>query len=185
MDELETKVTEEVEPEVEATPDSAEIAKLRAELAKQKAAFDKAAKEAGDYKKQLRAKLSAEEIAAEEKRAQDEERDRKLAEYEKRFFISETSKKFMWLFGNEEISDQTAEFLSGAEDVDGFADALKKAWNAREKQLRLEYGKIPAPGMGSSEGLSITKEQLDSMKFTERVKFANEHPDDYNKLMGR
>lgn len=182
MDELENKVeeTEEVE-----TPEADEIAKLRADLAKQKAALDKATKEAGDYKKQLRAKQSAEEIAAEEKRAQDEERDRKLAEYEKRFTVAETSKRIMSFVGDEETSNSIAEYLYGAEDVDGAIDALNKAWIAREKKLRLEYGKIPAPGVGGSDGTTITREQLDAMRFPERVKFANEHPDDYNKLMGR
>ena len=56
---------------------------------------------------------------------------------------------------------------------------------AKEKALRLEYGKIPAPGVGAGDGPTITKAQLDSMKYVERVKFANEHPDEYNKLMGR
>ena len=31
----------------------------------------------------------------------------------------------------------------------------------------------------------ITKTQLDAMTYVERVKFAKEHPDEYNKLMGR
>ena len=32
---------------------------------------------------------------------------------------------------------------------------------------------------------TITREQLDGMKFPERVKFMNEHRDEYEKLMGR
>lgn len=191
MAELDTNVT----PEIEATPaaaepevteaESAEIAKLRAELAKQKAAMDKATKEAAEAKRSLRAKQSAEEIAAEEKRIQDEERDRKLAEYEKRFFVAETSKKILKFVGDETVSDSVAEYLFGAADVDGAIDAINKAWTAKEKALRLEFGKIPAPGVGGSEGPTITKEQLNAMKYVDRVKFANEHPDDYNKLVGR
>ena len=73
MAELDTNVTAEVETEAEnkeqetvseTVTETAELAKLRAEMAKQKAALDKVTKEAGDYKKQLRAKQSAEEIAA-------------------------------------------------------------------------------------------------------------------------
>lgn len=182
MDELENKVeeTEETEPQ-----ENAEIARLRAELEKQKTAFDKAAKEASDYKKQLRAKQSAEEIAAEEKRAQDEARDKELEELRKRFAVAETSKRVMSFVGDEETANSIAEYLYGAEDVDGAVDAFNKAWIAREKKLRLEYGKIPAPGVGGSEGSTITREQLDAMRFPERVKFAEEHPDEYNKLMGR
>ena len=79
MAELETSVSTETsaEVEVETTPEaetqeSTEIARLKAEMAKQKAALDKATKEAGDYKKQLRAKQSAEEVAQEEAKVQQE-----------------------------------------------------------------------------------------------------------------
>ena len=185
MDELETKVTETEETVEAENNENAEIAKLRADLAKQKAALDKATKEAGDYKKQLRAKQSAEEIAAEEKRAQDEARDKELADLRKRFAVAETSKRVMGFVGNEEAANTIAEYLYGAEDVDGAIDALNKAWISREKALRQEYGKIPAPGVGGTDGPTITKEQLDGMKYLERLKFANEHPDEYNRLMGR
>ena len=59
MAELDTNVNAEVQPEKAAetqeTTESTELARLKAEMAKQKAALDKATKEAGDYKKQLRA----------------------------------------------------------------------------------------------------------------------------------
>lgn len=187
MDELENKQTEttetvEVEQNVEV---DAEIKRLKAELAKQISKNDTLAKENAEQKKAIRARQSAEEIAAEEKRAQDEARDKELADLRKRFAVAETSKRVMGFVGDEASSTQIAEFLYGAEDVDGVVDVLSKAWMAKEKKLRLEYGKIPAPGVGGADGPTITKEQLDNMKFTERVKFANEHPDEYNKLMGR
>ena len=164
---------------------SSEIAKLRAEVARQKAALDKATKEAGDYRKQLRAKQSEEEIAAAEKQVADEERDRKLAEYEKRFTVAEASKKIMSFVGDEKTSTTLAEFLFGAADVDSAIEELNKAWIAKEKKLRAEYGRITAPGVGRTDGGTITKEQLDMMTYTERIKFANNFPDEYEKLMGR
>lgn len=187
MDELENKATETTET-VEAEQNvevDAEIKRLKAELAKQISKNDTLAKENAEQKKAIRARQSAEEIAAEEKRAQDEARDKELADLRKRFAVAETSKRVMGFVGDEETSNTIAEYLYGAEDVDGAIDAFNKAWIAREKKLRLEYGKIPAPGAGGADGPTITKEQLDSMKFAERVKFANEHPDEYNKLMGR
>lgn len=181
-----TETTETVETiETEEATETAELAKLKAEIARQKAALDKATKEAGDYKKQLRAKQSAEEVAAEEKRIADEERDRKLAEYEKRFTVAETSKKIFSFVQDEGAANAVAESLYGAEDVDAAIDAFNKAWIAREKKLRIEYGKIPAPGVGSADGMTITKDQLNAMGYSERAKFANDHPDEYNKLMGR
>lgn len=193
MAELETNVTTPTETETPAEnpvrepekEESVELARLRAELAKAKAATDKATKEAAEAKRSLRAKQSAEEIAAEEKKAQDEERDRKLAEYEKRFFVAETSKKVMKIVGDESVADTVAEYLFGAADVDGAVDAFAKAWTAKEKQLRLEFGKIPAPGTGASDGPTITREQLDALPYRDRIEFANTHPDEYNRLMGR
>ena len=91
----------------------------------------------------------------------------------------------MSFVGDEQISNSVAEYLYGAEDIDGAIDAINKAWIAREKKLRMEFGRLPAPGVGSTEGSTVTKEQLNAMSYTERVNFANTHPDEYNKLMGR
>lgn len=194
MADIETTATPETTPDTkpETTPaedskpdESAEIAKLRAEMAKQKAALDKATKEAGDYKKALRAKQSEEEVAAEEKRAQDEARDKELAELRKKFAVAETSKKVMGFIGDEAVSNTVAEYLYGAEDIDAAIAAFQKAWTAKEKALRLEFGKIPAPGVGSGDGVTLTKKELDEMSYLQRVKFANEHPTEYARLMGR
>lgn len=194
MAELDTNVTAEVETEVEnkeqetvseTTTENTELAKLRAEMAKQKAALDKATKEAGDYKKQLRAKQSAEEIAAEEAKVQQEALMQELETLRKEKAVAATTAKITPLIGDSEVAGQIAEYLYGAEDVDAALTALQKAWTAKEKALRLEFGKIPAPGAGASDGPTITREQLDSMKFPERVKFMNEHRDEYERLMGR
>lgn len=186
MEELENAVetTEEVKPETTESENS-ELSKLKAELAKQKAALDKATKEAAEAKRSLRAKQTAEEAAAEEARETAEAQAKELAELRKRFAVAETSKKVMGFVGDEETANSVAEMLYGAEDVDAAVAAFQKAWTAKEKALRAEYGKIPAPGVGGASGPSITKEQLDSMGYLQRIKFANEHPDEYNALMGR
>jgi len=175
-EQTETKTTED---------DSTELSKLRAQMAKQKEALDKATKEAADFKKQLRAKQSAEEVAAEEKRINDEARDKELADLRKRFAVAETSKKVMSFLGDEAVSNTVAESLYGAEDVDAAVAAFQKAWIAREKNLRVEFGKIPAPGVGASDGPTITKEQLDALPYLERLDYANKHPAEYNQLLGR
>ena len=137
-----------------------EIARLKAELAKQKAAMDKAAKDAADYKRQLRARQTAEEIAAEEKRIADEARDNELADLRKRFAVAEIGKKVMTLGGDVEASGRIAELLYGAEDVDTALTEIGKLFTAREKALRMEFGKIPAPGVGaetSTENAAVNR----------------------------
>lgn len=182
-----TEASETVETSTEPTEsaESVELAKLRAEMAKQKAALDKATKEAAESKRALRAKQSAEEAAAEEAKEAAEAQAKELAELRKRFAVAETSKKVMGFVGDEATANTVAEYLYGAEDVDAALTAIQKAWLAKEKALRLEYGKIQAPGVGAGDGPTLTKEQLDVMTYTQRLEFANQHPDEYERLMGR
>lgn len=183
MAELDTAVETTVE---EATPtETSEVARLNAELAKQKAALDKATKEAAESKRQLRARQSAEEAAAAEAREAQEARDKELADLRKRFAVAETSKKIMAFVGDEATSTTIAECLYGSEDIESALAALNKAWTAKEKALKLEFGRIPAPSIGGVDGAMLTREQLDSMSYAQRVEFANKNPEEYQRLMGR
>ena len=137
--------------------DNEEIAKMKAELAKMKTALDNATKEAGTYRKQLRAKQSEEEIAAEEKKAAEEAVQQKIAELEKEVARSHTIKSVMGrLKTDEETSGKIADYLYGAEDVEAALTAIQRAWDAKEKALRLEFGKIPPPGAGGAENNAMT-----------------------------
>ena len=189
MADIDNSVSTEAEVEAPVTEDTgaanAEIERLKAEIARQKAAVDKATKEAADAKRSLRARQTEEEAAAEEKRAQDEERDRKLAEYEKRFAIADTAKKVMKFVDDANVSDDIANYLYGAADIEKAVTALNKAWEAKEKKLRLEYGKIPAPGVGSVVDSTLTREQLDKMDYKDRLAFKQSNPTEYAHLMGR
>lgn len=130
-----------------------ELLKVKADYARLKAALDKATKEAGDAKKALRAKQSAEEIAAEEQKAQDEAKQKRLEELEREIAKINTVKSVMSKLGTDEnVSGKIAEYLYGAEDADAALTELQRYWTAKEKALRLEYGKIPAPGIGSASG---------------------------------
>ena len=169
----------------EQPADNAELTKLKADLAKQKAALDKATKEAADYKRALRQHQSAEEAKAEEEAEKWAAIQRERDELLKEKTIATASKKVFTFVQDEEVSTGIAEMLHGAEDIEGAIDAIAKAWTAREKALRLEFGKIPAPGVGGTDGPTITKAQLESMSYTDRVDFAAKHPEEYAKLKGR
>lgn len=176
----------EAESKTESGQDvSAELAKLKAEIARQKAANDKLSKENAEKTKALRAKQSAEEAAAEEAKTQQEALMQELETLRKERTVAATTAKVLAIISDNAVAGQVAEYLYGAEDVDSALAAIQKAWTAKEKALRLEYGKIPAPGVGGSDGPTVTKAQLDAMKYEDRVKFAKEHRDEYNKLMGR
>lgn len=184
-----TETTAEAAVDTQETADTATesevIAKLRAEMSKQKAALDKASKEAADYKKQLRAKQSAEESAAAEAEEQQNLMKQRLEQLERERAVAITSKRAFKFLQDESLAGEVATGLYHAEDADAVLDAIEKAWTAREKALRLEFGRVPAPGVGSTEGPTITKAQLDAMGYRERLDFAQKNPEEYRRLMGR
>lgn len=135
----------------------AEIDRLKAEVAKQKAAFDKAAHEASDFKKQmnesknaLKAKMTQEEIDAQAKQEADEKAARELEELRKEVAKGKTVKAVMGKLGlDEDAAGNLADHLYGAADMENALLEIQKAWQAREKALRLEYGKVTGPGTGA------------------------------------
>lgn len=150
---VEASAAENQETQEQQDNGNEEIAKLKLELAKQKEAINKATKEAADYKRALRAKQSEEEIAAEEKKARDEATQKEIEELRKEVARTKTVKTVMGKLGtDEEVSGKIAEYLYGAEDADAALTEIQRYIAAREKALRLEYGKIPAPGAGGANG---------------------------------
>lgn len=129
---------------------NAEIARLKAEMAKQKAAMDKAASEASAAKKALKAKMTQEEIDAANKQEADERAAKELEELRREVARGKTVKSVMGKLGlDEETSGKLAEHLYGAADIDNALLEIQKAWQAKEKALRQEFGKIPPPGTGA------------------------------------
>ena len=130
---------------------AAQIEQLKADMAKQKAALDAATSEAGKYKKELRATQTQEEIDAANKKEEEEKAAARLAELEKEVARAKSTKSVMAkLSVDEDTAGKIAECLAGCEDVDNALLLVQKAWEKKEKALRLEFGKIPGPGAGGS-----------------------------------
>ena len=177
--------TEQVEQEQQEQKPDENLAQAKAELARMKAALDKATKEAAEHKRALRAKQTEEEAAAETAKEQQEAIMKELEELRKEKAVANAGKKVMGFIPDEKVATGIAEALYGEADVDLAIDMIQKAWVGKEKALRQEFGKIPAPGVGSADGPTVTKEQLKEMNLEERVAFASKYPDEYAKLMGR
>lgn len=168
-DTIDTNVNNETVPgeAKEQTDSNEELLKVKADYARLKAALDRATKEAGDAKKSLRAKQSAEEIAAEEQKARDEATQKELEELRREVAYSKTVKAIMGKLGtDEDMSGRLAESLYGAENIEAALTELQKCWAAKEKALRLEFGRIPAPGIGSANG--------EDVELQKAIKFAQE-----------
>ena len=149
-----------------------QIEKLQADLAKQKAALDKATHEASDYKKALnesknalKAKMTQEEIDAAAKKEAEEKQALELEELRRKVSKAENTKSVMGkLSVDEETAGQIAESLTGCENIENALLLIQKAWTAKEKALRLEFGKIPGPGTGGGSEDKETQAALELAK---------------------
>ncbi len=142
------------EPTKEETVDSealkAEIERLKAESAKHKAAFDKASSEAASWKKQARSLQTEDERRKAEQEESTAALQAELEALRKQNAVANISRQIMSFIGDEKTATTVAESLYGATNIDAAVDAIGKAWALKEKQLRLEYSKISAPGAGES-----------------------------------
>lgn len=130
---------------------NAEIARLKAEMAKQKKSLDEATSEAGKYRRELKSKMTQEQIDAEEKAEAAQKTAQELEALRKEVAKGRTVKTVMGKLGlDEDAAGSLADHLYGAADIENAMLEIQKAWQAREKALRMEFGKIPPPGAGGN-----------------------------------
>ena len=148
-----------------------------------KEVFDKTASELADSKKQLREKMSADEIKAKE----DAEKQEKLqSDYDallRKVSLSENKAKLLGLGYEDKLATETAEAM-----LDGNLDKVfanqKKHLEAVEKKIREDVlHKTPKPEGGNSSN-AMTKEKLRGMSANERYEYSQAHPDEYKQIYG-
>ena len=158
------------------TDNSAEIDRL-------KNALSKSNSEAAEMKKQLREKMSAEEIKAKEDAEKMEalikERDALLREKT----IATYKASYLSLGYDENLALATAEALANGE-LDKVFSNQKKHNEAVEKKIRADVLKeTPKPEGGNGSEI-ITKEIFSKMSIAEQYKYSVDHPEEYKKLYG-
>lgn len=126
-----------------------------AEVDRLREALSKSNSEAASYKKQLREKLSAEEI----KEKEDAEKREKLqSDYDdllRRVQTSETKAKFLSLGYDEESASKAAEALISG-DYDSLFESQKTQMDAAEHRIREEVLKgTPRPDGGKGKKMSM------------------------------
>ena len=154
-----------------------------AEIDRLKNALSKSNSEAAEMKKQLREKMSAEEVKAKEDAEKLEalikERDALLREKT----IATYKASYLSLGYDDNLALATAEALANGELEKVFSNQ-KKHNESFEKKIRADVLKeTPKPegGNGSEE---ITKEIFSKMSIAEQFKYSVEHPEEYKKLYG-
>ena len=154
-----------------------------AEIDRLKAALTKSNSEAAEFKKQLREKMSAEEVKAKEDAERMEELQGKYDALLKKTTISENKARLLSLGYEDNLATEVAEAMVNG-DTDKVFAAHKKHLDAVEKKVREEALKgTPKPTGGGGSPI-VTKESFSKMSVAEQYKFSKEHPEEYKQLYG-
>ena len=162
-----------------------QVQQLMLENAKLKRATDKATAEASSFKKQLREKQSADEIALQEKAEREAQKEEELNNLRRENQINKFEKNYLALG-----YDMEQAHLAATAQVDGDTDALFKIQNDVQQSLikaqKAEWMKsIPQINLGvGEEKTSITQEQFNNMGYTEMKAFKDKYPETYKLYMG-
>ena len=154
-----------------------------AEIERLKAALSKSNSEAAGYKKQLREKMSDDEVKAKEDAERYEEvvKERDALLREKTILGYKTN--YLALGYDEALANETAEAMVSG-DVDKVFANQKKHTESVEKKIREEVLKGSPRPTGGSGQQSMTKETFSKMSVANQYKFSKEHPEEYKEMYG-
>lgn len=152
-----------------------------AELEKLKNALSKSNSEAADYKRQLKEKMTADEIKAKEDAERQEKLQKDYDELVKKVAISDNKAKLLGLGYDDALAKETAEAMANGELDKVFANQ-KKHLEAMEKKVRSEILKDTPKPNGGNGNTTITKADFEKMTYSERAKVYEENPEVYNEF---
>ena len=148
-----------------------------------KEVFDKTASELANSKKQLREKLTAEEIKAKEDAEKWEELIKERDALLREKTIANHKAKYLALGYEEKLAFETAEAMANGELDKVFANQ-KKHIESVEKKIRADVLKETPKPEGGNGTDTLTKEKFSKMSIEEKYKFSVEHPEEYKLLYG-
>ncbi len=143
--------------------------------------FDKTASELAAKKKELSEKLSEDERQKQEEQEQREELQKKYDTLLRESTVSKNKAKLLGLGYEEKLADETAEAMADGNLDKVFANQ-KKHLDAVEKRVRAEVLKETPKPTGDGDSKTMTLKQLREMSPAERMKFSQEHPEEYKEL---
>ena len=143
--------------------------------------FDKTASELAAKKKELSEKLSEDERQKQEEQEQREELQKKYDTLLHESTVSKNKAKLLGLGYEEKLADETAEAMADGNLDKVFANQ-KKHLDAVEKRVRAEVLKETPKPTGDGDSKTMTLKQLRELSPAERMKFSQEHPEEYKEL---
>ena len=151
-----------------------EIAEMKVDNRKLKKANDNLASENASLKKQVNAKLTEEELRAQQKSDEMEEIKKELAEQRRENALNKATKRYMSMNMPEALAEKVAQAeLEGDMDtvtssINTFMEAQKK--EVEEKVTAELYAKMPAPISGNGDGqIDYEKQYNDKLAEGDRI----------------
>lgn len=159
-----------------------QVAQLKVQNAKLKKANDKATSEAAGYKKQLREKQTAEEIALQEKAEKEAEREEQFQKLLRENTITKFEKNFLALGYPADLAAKAATAQCD-NDTDELFSIQQTFIEAKEKAMKADWMKsMPKPPAGNDD-CPVSKEHFRKMKYSERVAFKQKYPEMYKEYV--
>ncbi len=146
-----------------------------------KRVFDKTSSELASLKKQHKELLTAEERAKQEQDELMESMKVELETLKKDKAMGDAIAQFLSLGYEESLAKKTAQaFVDG--DMQTVFRNQKLHQEAIEKKVKIDLMKgTPTPKVGNEEK-TMTKEQFLKLSHADRLKFSQEHPDEYKAM---
>lgn len=148
-----------------------------------KSTFDKKASEAADLSKQLKAKMTEDELAKAQAEADFAAMKARLQELETEKTINENATKFLELGYDSKLAQATAKAMVNGEMDTVFKNHAKFLAEHEKSILSKVLKETPQPPAGDGTK-AMTREDLSKMSLDERAKFARENPDKFRELHG-
>ena len=188
----ETKATKETasDKKAETTTTKAEksieeqLQELRVANAKLKKAQEKASSEAADYKRQLRARQSEDEIALQEKAEKEAEKDELIKKLTRENTINQLTKNFLALNYNSEEATKAAiaQYDGETDDLFDIQSKVQERLLTEQKNQWLASRPDLNVGVGKEEP-TMTLEQFKTATMPQIVEFKQNFPETYKKYI--
>lgn len=154
---------------------------MSAEVDRLKNALSKSNSEAADYKRQLKDRMTEDEVKAKEDAEKQEKLQKDYNALLRKVNISDNKAKLLALGYEDKLADETAEAMVNGELDKVFANQ-KKHLESVKKELRSELLKETPKPDGGNGNHTITKEDFAKMTYDERAKVYEENPEIYNEF---
>jgi hypothetical protein len=150
---------------------------------KLKKANDDASHEASEWKKKYNSTLDEAQKKAQAEADANAERDKELAKLRKEVSIANNAKKYIALGYSEDEATKAAGYLYDG-NTDKLFELQKNVMDALTAKIKADVAKqTPGPLGGDGAGTpAITLDAFRKMSTTDRLKFAQEHADEYRQL---